>query len=233
MAISEHYQRLSPWLIEPINRTHRLYLETHLDLLSTECEHFLALFIGEYKDHPEEQQRLRVRLELLRDIRMGGISIPSIRYAYVNKFGGLLLDIPGYLVELEEQLAVLTHSGWTDRMVAVCKTRLFDAVAHTQAEWGFAPEIVAELYYRLGNLFLQTASDVPLSLRKRVLDYYDHALQTYTEIRYPLQYAKVLIAIGNAHTCCPSEEKLASLEHALPYYRAAAHIYSKYATYKS
>ncbi|GAC1618263.1 MAG: hypothetical protein NVS4B11_08220 [Ktedonobacteraceae bacterium] len=230
VAISEYYQRLSPWLIEPINRTHRLYLETHLELLSDEYEHFLTLLIGEYDDHPEEQQRLRVRHELLRDIRMSGISIPSIRHAYVNRFGGLLLDMPAQLIEIEQQLAVISHIGWTDRVVAVCKTRLLDAIACAKEEWGVAPETVAELHYCLGSLFIQTSLYASTSLRERVLGYYEIALQTYTVAHYPLQHAKVSLAIGNAYLCCPLEKKRQNLEHALPYYKIAAHIYDQYAT---
>ncbi len=103
MVMSEYYQQLAPWLLEPINRTHRLFLENHIELLSPQYEQFLTRLINKYKDHPGERQELRMRQELSRDIRAyheyrsQGHSHDvkeSIRDAYVNKFGALLLDMP-------------------------------------------------------------------------------------------------------------------------------------------
>lgn len=229
MVMSEYYQRFAPWLVQPIDQTHRLYLETHLELLSNEYEQFLTLLISEYSDDPDEQQRLRIRQELLRDIRIRGISIPSIREAYVNKFGGLILDVPKQLAGIEQHCAATSYFGWTERMVAVGKTRLQHDIVYAQVQRETPPEMLAELHYHLGNLFVQTSPCASIKLRERVLSYYETALETYTIERYPLQYAKVLIAIGNVYMWCALEQKLGNLVYALPYYNTASHIYSDYA----
>src|SRR5947209_685662 len=128
MAITQCYQKLAPWLTEPVSRIHRTYLETHLDLLAHEFEHFLGLLIREHHDHPYEQQQLRIRQQLLHAARERGSTLQAVRAAYVNIFGGLILDLPAQFAEVEYQLTTLASVEWTDRVIAVCKMHLSEAI---------------------------------------------------------------------------------------------------------
>jgi len=225
MAITECYQKLAPWLTEPISRINRVYLETHLELLASEFEHFLELLIREHHDHPYEQQ-LRIRQQLLHDARERGGTVQAVRAAYVNMFGGLILDLPVQLAEVEQQLTTLSCVEWTGRIIAVCKMQLNEAIECAPLCDEIVPEIVAELQYQLGKLFAATSSRYSSQVLTRIIAYYELALQVYTSEHYPLQHAKILIAVGDAYMRSPAEEWIENLDKAMYYYKAALHSYS-------
>jgi hypothetical protein len=154
MSMAECYQALAPWLCASFDRASRVYLETHLELLSAQIYQFLELFMSEHKDDPREEQHIRTCLQLIRDAKIRGGTQEAVRAAYTNIFGGLLLDLPVWLLEMEQQLIDLSRFGCTNRMVACGKMQLKDAIEQAQRDHFVAPEIVAELQYRLGNLFI-------------------------------------------------------------------------------
>lgn len=234
MVMSEYYQQLAPLLLEPINRTHRLYLENHPELLSVEHQQFLAQLIKKYNDHSSERQELYLRLELLRDIRervqkgCGHDAKEVIRDVYVNRFGGLILDIPTKLAGIEHYLEVPSYAGWTERMIVENKICLRHTIIYAQVECASSPELIAEMNYCLGRLFVQTSPIVSQHIQKRILSYYEDAHNTYTYERYPLQYAKVLEAIGEAYMWYPLVDKQENARIALKFYERASEIRNKY-----
>lgn len=199
MSMAESYQALEPWLCTPFDRSNRAYLETHLELLSSPVYQFLELFTGENKDDPQHEQHLRTCLQLLRDARMRGGTSEAVRAAYVNLFGGLLLDLPGWLAQVEQLVRDLSRFACSDRMLASGKLHLKDAIEQAERDQHVAPEIVAELQYRLGNLFAIDARAGTLYSSETVIAYYKAALEVYRAERYPLQYAKTLAALGVAY----------------------------------
>ncbi len=223
--ITECYEKLVPWLAEPIGWINRLYLETHLDLLANEFEHFLELFIREHQDRPAEQKLLRIRQHLLRDARTRGGTVEAVRAAYVNMFGGLILELPVQLAHVEQLLITLSRAEWTDRMITIGKMQLSEALECAPLCDEIVPEMVAELHYQLGKLFVATSPRCTTQILDRVINYYELALHVYTLERYPLQYAKLLVAIGNAYMHCPAEECVENLHKAMHYYKVASPIY--------
>ena len=198
MSVTELYHKLSPWLCAPIDRANRAYLETHLELLGSEYESFLDIFMGEYAGDSHEQQRLRLRQQLLRDARLRGATKDAVRESFVNVFGGLILDLPAWLMEAEQEFSFIFAAGLTQRAISLYKLRIKDAIEQAQSDSGVAAEIVAELQYRLGSVFAHDAGEYSLYSLEMAIQYYEAALQVYTAERYPLQYAKTLVALGHA-----------------------------------
>jgi hypothetical protein len=204
MLMIECYQKLSTWLCSSTNRASRAYLETHLDLLTGEIERFLELFIGEHSDSPAEQQRLRTMQALLQDTRARGGTRQSVRDAYVNVFGGMILDLPSCLLEIEHRLTVVSSPLWTERMVTICKLQLRDAIDYTSTDSQIAPEIGAELQYQLGRLFVNKSAHAPANVYDMVVDSYHACLQVYTAERYPRQFQKVQAALAEVSSTLSS-----------------------------
>jgi hypothetical protein len=206
MSMIECYEKLSAWLCcVPIGRASRAYLETHLDLLTSEIEQFLELFIDLHSDCPHERQWLRIMQGLLQDANTRGGTRRAVRDAYVNEFGGLILDLPLRLLEVEQHLAVIPSASWTDRSVAVRKMQLRDAIDYALADRQVAPAIVAELQYQLGSLFINKPARLSSALCQTATGYFEASLQVYTFKRYPLQHAKVSTALNEARKSFSSD----------------------------
>ncbi len=223
MSVTGCYQKLAPWLCTPVDRQSRLYLETHLELLAEEFEQFLDLFIGQHADNPPEQQRLRSLRQLLHDARVRGGTGQAVREAYVNLFGGLMLDTPVWLTAMARQFATISSTDWNDRLIAMYKVQLKDALERAREENEVAPEVVAELQYQLGNLFANDASHYSLAVLEKAVGYYEAALDAYTVACYPLQHVKTLIALGNVYGrfSVPVPQRSDALEKALHCYKRA------------
>lgn len=225
MSMAEHYQKLAPWLSMPVGRTNREYLEAHLELLAEPVSEFLALFVNEYNDNPRQHQRLRSQLHLLQDARNRGRTPQAVREAYVNLFGGLILDLPAWLQEVENELLIVSHDDWTAREIAIHKMRLRETIGFLQADDQAAPEIVAELQYQLGILFVSGAHASSLYALETAARYFEAACQVYTSDRYPLQHIKVQVELGGAYGRFPVEQWPQNLVKALGCYEAALQAY--------
>ena len=228
MLMTECYQALEPWLCTPFDRTNRAYLESHLELLASPVYQFLELFTGENKDDPRYEQHLRTCLQLLHDARVRGSTAEAVRAAYINLFGGLLLDLPVWLVEIEQLARDLSHFSNSGRILASGKIQLKDAIEQAERDQFVAPEIVAELQHRLGNLFAMDAREGSLYGSETAIAYYEAALQVYSAERYPQQYAKTLAALGVVYGRKTNglrlERKVDNLVKALRCYEAALQV---------
>jgi len=202
MSLTHCFQKLSPWLCAPLNRIGRAYLEAHLELVSADSVHSLDLLIAEYHNSPVEQRRLRMQQEILRDAMMRGGSSQAVREAYVNAFGGLVLALPAWLLELEQVFLLQPVNGWTERGVALCKLRLRDAIQEAEkAE--LAPEIMAELHYQLAGFFATCSLEHSANIARTAINAYQLSGQIYTASRYPQQYRKIQAALEHVTTWLP------------------------------
>ncbi len=229
MSMTECYQALEPWLCTPFDRAHRAYLETHLELLASPVYQFLELFTGENKDDSQYEQHLRTCLQLLHDARIRGGTLEAVREAYINVFGGLLLDPPVWLLEKEHLARDLSRFNCSGRMVASGKMQLKDVIEQAERDERVAPEIVAELQYRLGNLFALESHEGSLYGSETAIVYYEAALQVYQPERYPLQCAKTLSALGVVYGRKTKTERFErqadNLSKALHCYEAALRVW--------
>ena len=228
MSLTACYQKLSPWLYSPLDRTGRAYLETHLDLLNGESDAFLELFIAEHKDALEVQRCLRLARHILHDAGARGGTLQAVREAYINVFGGLILDPPAWLQEIEQRwmhILVSPQVEWTERSATLSKWHLREAIERAQADSTVVPEIGAELCYLLGNLFAHDLLRRPSSLFETTVEHYTSALQIYTPDRYPLRRAKILLTLGDVYRCQAGEQRADLLLRAAHYYGLALGIY--------
>ena len=227
MATTECYRTLAIWISQSLNRTNRAYLEAHQELLVDDIEQFLASLIRDSDAHADEQEELRIRLQIVHDARMRGSTVQAVREAYINVLGGLIVELPDYVRDVERQLNSITHHGWVERMVTTCKLQLREAIEHTLTDDSVMPETTAELLYRLGDLFVNASPRCLASTLHQAISYYEQSLNVYTLARYPLQHTKVLIALGNAYVHCPSEQQIAHMEKAMHYYGLSLQHYSE------
>ena len=105
-------QLIEDWLNAPLAREQRQLLLQHDDLLAPEAESVLLETIEQYRDRqvPDMMQELHERLRLLAEVRRAGGDADAITYVYVNLEGGLALDVPPWLNDLERQLTHLPHT---------------------------------------------------------------------------------------------------------------------------
>ena len=229
MSMAECYQALEPWLCVPFDRANRAYLETHLELLASPVYQFLELFTGENKGDEQYEQHLCTCLQLLYDARMRGGTLEAVRETYVNAFGGLLLDPPVWLLEKEHLVRDLSRFNCSGRMIASGKMQLKDVIEQAERDARVAPEIVAELQYRLGNLFALESHEGSLYGSDTAIAYYEAALQVYQPERYPLQCAKTLSALGVVYgrktKTARLERQMDNLSKALHCYEAALRVW--------
>lgn len=226
MATTECYRTLANWISQPFNRTNRAYLEAHLELLVDDIEFFVADLLHEADDSTDDCTRLRIHLQLLHDARIRGGTVQAVREAYINMFGGLIIDPPDYVLAVEQQLDTIARLGWIEHIVTTCKLQLHETIERTVSDKRVTPETTAELFYQLGNLFINASPRCLAPTLERVISYYEQALNVYTLARYPLQRTKVLVALGNAYIHGRSEQQTAHLEKAMQYYELSLQHYN-------
>jgi hypothetical protein len=226
MLLTACYQKLSPWLYSPLDRRGRAYLESHLDLLDAESDEFLELFIAEYKEKPEEQRRLRLARHILRDASERGRTTEAVRDTYINVFGGLILDPPAWLQEIEQQWMPRLAEPWTERRAALGKLQLRGAIERAQLDLTISPTIGAELQFLLGNLFANDLLKRPADTFETIVDCYTAALQVYSIERYPLRRAKILLTLGDVYRRQATDQHADLLLQATYYYGQALGIYN-------
>ncbi len=221
MSITEIYQKLAPWICTPIDQTSRAYLEAHLELLSEDFDQFLALFVLQHDEQPDEQRKLSIRQQLLHDAQKRGGTAFAVREAYVNLFGGLVLDLPLCLQTVDGLLVMLSRPGLTARLAVACALKLKNALEQVLASDDITPEIAAELQYQLGSIFLGNPLEFAGRGFARAIEYYEAASRIYTAERYPLQYAKTLVALGTTYGHMSTEMPHEYLVKAMHCYESA------------
>lgn len=226
MTNTECYQTLATWISQPFDPTNRVYLELHPELFADDIEQFLSVLIHEAEAYPDEQKELWIRLRLLQDARERGGTVQAVRESYINMFGGLIVDLPDYLIEAKRQLDTIAQPGSSESMVAVCKLYLHRAIEQTVTDERVLSETTAELLYHLGNVFIHASLHCGVSLLERVVSYYNQALEVYTLTRYPIRRTEILIALGTAYTRCPSMQQKLHMEEAMHYYELSVENYS-------
>src|SRR5947207_1177240 len=102
--VSDFKLLLNTWFNAPDYREERRFLESHLELLVPECEHLLRDLVARHTERTELAQELRDHVDVLHDARMRGRTVEAVREAYVDRYGGLVLDLPAWLEEAVQVL---------------------------------------------------------------------------------------------------------------------------------
>ena len=112
------FQQLVEWLNISMRdqRKGRHFLETNALLMEHETSRELErLIVAQVEDKIEIKQQMQHLQALLNDVHRRGNTTRDIREAYVNTYGGFALDLPSWLVELEEQRMQLVRLRRPDR----------------------------------------------------------------------------------------------------------------------
>jgi hypothetical protein len=96
--------QLQIWLDLPTTREQRRFLEAHSDLLSEQSETRLHHLSSSPAANVTQAQQRRETLLIIQDARQRGSTAQAIREAYINIYGGFVLDIPSWLEVVEQRL---------------------------------------------------------------------------------------------------------------------------------
>lgn len=222
------FQQVVHWLDTSIRapRQGRRYLEANSLLLQANAERELARLVRAHKgDIADTYQQLRTHLYLLRDTCRKGNTIQAIRSSYVNIYGGLCLDLPPSLEDIEQQYTLLLKLRRPER---TCRAQLhLLRLALTQAS---TPEIRAELLNELGNLLIQSPHYDTQQRRLQAIEeaiyLHETASSIFTLNDYPQQHARTMILLGNACYSYALAGYQVALSRALTCYDEALLIYT-------
>jgi tetratricopeptide (TPR) repeat protein len=229
----DRFQQLVLWLSNSMygHRRGRHYLESNPALLESEAGRELARLIeAEAEENPEMKQQMHHHQLLLQDIQRRGGTVAAIRASYVNAYGGLTLDIPPWLEEIEQHRQFLNRLRRPERTGRADISLLQTALALAAYAPELPTEIVAELHNELGIALLQGAYQQTHEARVQALQQavtsHKVALTVYTLKHYPLQYAKTQMHLGAAylqHTLAGQSDET---EQAIACYNEAAMVYT-------
>jgi hypothetical protein len=215
-------------------REQRRFLEAHLELLDAGLEAHLQIMFERDRMHEEVlreeekwisptdaqvMQMIRERITLIRDIRSRGGTIQAIRDRYINAFTGFALDLPDWLEPIEEQYQLLVErDDSSEKLSPVIQQMLVDlfrpALARAQQEASLAPEILAEIYTRLGQSLSSIDSIHQNEAIEEAIPYLEAALAVYTAEQYPQCWAHGQYCLAGAYFSRISNDRQDNLERA-------------------
>ena len=138
----DDFSRLQTWLALPTLREQRHYLEIHLGLVAFGDQFHRSSPLTE----SYEQEGINLyhqALLLLSDILERGGTRAAVREAYVNAFGGLILDLPLWLQKNEGTLNALQDTQETDQTTEQYTRPVREALALAEHDPQIARETLA------------------------------------------------------------------------------------------
>lgn len=215
------------WLNSPTYREELQYVEIHPELCSPQAETILEQLLVRYHGQ-DEAQMIYEHLLMLRDMqtRIAQSNYQqAIRETYINWGGGFLLDLPVWLEEVLQQERQLHQQGRPDQ-TALARTTLWRD-AHRQAlQEQVTLEIIAEILVKCSASLQDIRGIHKPDAVDECIAYQEIALQTYTQERYPTQWAKVQHHLGNAFSTRNYGERAENLEHAIQAFEASLAVYT-------
>ncbi len=228
------FQQLVLWLNKSMKsyREGRHYLATNTILTAHETDKELARLISAHaQDQREIRDQMHQHLALLQDARNRGGNVEAMREAYINIFGGWILDIPSWLSKIEEDLLFLNKLRRPERTKFARIRLLQDAINFAEQDERVEREVIAELHNELGTLLLQ--NPFPHSRKDHIqaiqqsINCHKTALDIYTIARYPFQYAKSQILLGIAYHHYGVASYSYGFERAIDCYQDALQVYTQ------
>ncbi|WP_211326284.1 hypothetical protein [Thermosporothrix hazakensis] len=226
------FQQLVMWMSSGLHgeRCSRQYLEKNRNLIEDDTEKELERLISAHAEEtPEMKEKMDKHRMLLQETRKRGGTIQAIREAYVNLYGGFALDLPPWLESFQIQWEGLQQLHRPERTRRRIISILREALAQAQRECHTDPAIIAELHNQLGQLLVQGPQMVTQLAQIKALEeailHHQQASNIYTMARYPLQYAKTQIYLGQAYLqyanggpCTIGQRAIESFQEALKIY---------------
>jgi tetratricopeptide (TPR) repeat protein len=207
------------WLNSSPARQARHFLREHPELLQAETDRVLDALTRQYASQMDAVQRLRLHAELVVDARARGGTIEAIDSAYVNALGGLALDVPPWLEEIERQ----AESANAADQVGLWRA----AASRVTQEATLAPEIAAAIASQLWEaLYFAPGADVPAAQDEGIA-LLEHALTVFQREHYPLQWAGLQSNLGSSVSDRQRGDHAENLEAAIGYFTAALEVYTQ------
>src|SRR6266487_2501147 len=229
------FQQLIEWLNVSMRdyRKGRHYLETNALLMEHETDKELErLIIAQVEETIEIKQQMQYLQALLRDARRRGKTPAAIQDAYVNTYGGFVLDMPAWLEQAEQERSLLVRLRRPDRTTKKHVLLLQETLTRAVQDKNVAPEIIAEFHNELGYTLLQgphpQSQAEYTQMLEQVMGCYEAALQVYTFERYPFQYARTYVQLGLVyqHYAIAIGQK-EFIERAIVCFKAALWVYDR------
>jgi tetratricopeptide (TPR) repeat protein len=210
-------------------RKGRRLLEANPALLQVEADKELERLISAHADEkPEIKRQMHDHLLLIRDARRRDGSSVAICEAYINAYGGFTLDLPPWLADIEQRCSHLDRLRRPERTNRMRTAILRSALAYAYQDMNVAPEIIAELQNELAHTLVQsTHFDTQMAhiqALEEAIAYHEAALKIFIPDRYPLQYARTSLYLGNAYQQYSIITPRDTVERAIACYQAALRV---------
>jgi len=199
------FQQVVEWInISMLDyRKGRHFLENNALLMQHGSDKELGrLIVAQVEERIEMKRQMQYLQALLRNARQRGGTALAIREAYVNTYGGFVLDLPVWLEEAEEARSFLVRLRRPERTTRRNALLLQETIERARQDKKVAPEVVAELQNELGYTLLQgphpRSQAEYVQMLERAIHCHAAALHTYTFEQYPFQYARTHIQLGLA-----------------------------------
>jgi CHAT domain-containing protein len=216
------------WLNIPLSRAARHYAQAHAELFAPETERIFAALQRQYVGNADALQSLRTHEAILADARARGraeettLGTQALDEAFVNAQGGLMLDVPAWLEEVEGQAEAAEPAGQV--------TLWREALARAEREDALAPEVVAALRQQLWEALYYALGTDAATAQEEGIAALQAALAVYTRERYPLQYAMLRSNLGRSYSDRIAGDHWENVERAIAYFTAALGVYTREAT---
>lgn len=153
---------------------------------------------------------IRARLSTNRD------ATSAIRDAYVNAYGGWILDLPPWLEWVKRELDALQDSRYLTARVALLRWTL----ARVQGDNEVEPVILADLTGMLCEALSESVagSADPAAVQDEAITLLHKLLVYYPSDRYPLRHAGIRNDLGEAYRSRISGDRRANQERAIEYF---------------
>ena len=211
------------------HRKGRRFLEANPAILQVEADKELERLISAHADEkPEIKRQMHDHLLLIRDARRRDGSSIAICEAYINVYGGFALDLPPWLADIEQRCSRLDRLRRPERTNRMRISLLRSALACAYQDMNIVPEVIAELQNELAHTLVQSTHFDTQTDRIQALEeataYHEAALKIFVPDRYPLQYIKTNIYLGNVYQQYSITTQRDTIERAIACYQAASRV---------
>ncbi len=168
---------------------------------------------------------LIVGQNLLRDVYHRGGTPQAIRDAYVNAYGGLVLDLPPQVEDILQQLSALKDEEY--------EALLYNSVLRLDADPTVAPEIVAELGCRYLKAVKRRPNRDTEQVQQVRINWYTAFQTIYTRERYPYQWMRIQQELAKIYMSRAENRYPDDVEKAIQCYEDALHIITRNVSYQT
>ncbi len=225
-AYTEQVCQLQSWLNLPTVREQRRFLASHCNLLDAQSESILRDQSMQAPDGSEHAKKMREALMLLQDARNRGGTEEAVREAYINLYGGFVLDLPPWLEEVGQHLDDLLDKNQPEQTAQARLALLEETLEKVKRDADSPSEILATLHYELANAWVSHPDIDPTKALETAIHSYEEVARLYPATHYSYQYAKTQVNLGKAYWNRIMGGRRENLELAIACYQEALRIHT-------